>query len=137
MEAFSRVGVVALFGIALGIGGCGGSAGPGPATGDKKASGPNAWLFGEWDLCTAGNAASDYARRGTSRDGCADTGDSYTFGADGKWTHGKESGSFSVGPATSACKLPEKAVGLAGTVGTLIAIWVSDNRITLTTPCLT
>lgn len=104
---------------------------------EKTGAVSNDWVYGEWERCKGDNGANEwYVRRGTSNEGCEKSDDTWIFSKDGKWTHGSESGAFSIGPTQSSCELPEKSVGLAGTPGTVILIWESDNRVRMTTPCL-
>lgn len=139
MRSWDRFVVVSMM-VSLGIVGCGGAqnAGPGADPANEKISAePNGWVYGEWERCKKETGAAEtYIRRGTNRDGCDTPDDTWIFSKDGKWTHGAESGAYSIGPTQSSCDLPAKSVGLAGTPGSVVMIWESDNRVTMTSPCL-
>lgn len=106
--------------------------------GDRAAADPHAWLWGEWELCNPDSGSlQTYVRRGASREGCEAKGPIWTFTRPGRWSHEGQEGDFSIGPTQSACDHPAGAIGLAGTPGHLIVVRETDDRITMTTPCLT
>jgi hypothetical protein len=110
-----------------------------PAKNAPPQNGPYAWVYGEWELCSAGTGMlTVYARRGTSRDGCdaAAQDGSWVFAEDGTWASPTGKGTMSWAKAQSRCELPEKSVGIAGDMPYMIAIWESDSRIAITSPCL-